>query len=142
MMANKYLMTLDDYTRLNRYKRLNTLYKRLSLVLFFVILYLLFPNTSNAASCWKDRGGYYHDTLQVNFQSLSDDAGTVDSCSGLILQSAQEYAVMKTKADMADTAQIDPLDIAESFTWGFGTYLTFWWLSFCIKTARMTIKKL
>lgn len=141
-MANKYLMTLDDYSRLNRYKRLNTLYKRLSIALVFAILYLLFPNTSNAASCWQDRGSYYHTTYQANFQGLTDDAGTVDSCSGVLLLTAQEYGTMKAKADMAENADIDPLDIAESFTWGFGTYITFWWLSFCIKTARMTIKKL
>lgn len=138
MSEYKMISSLDQHFSLKQ----NRFYKRFSLVLLLAIIALLAPVTGDAASCWKDRGGYYHDTLEVNFQSLSDDAGTVDSCSGLILQSAQEYAVMKTKADMAETVQIDPFDIAESFTWGFGTYLTFWWLSFCIKTARMTIKKL
>jgi len=94
-------MTLDDYSRLNRYKRLNTVYKRLSIVLVFAILYLLFPSTSDAASCWQDRGSYYHTTYQANFQGLTDDAGTVDSCTGVILMTAQEYAKLKAESEFA-----------------------------------------
>jgi len=38
--------------------------------------------------------------------------------------------------------EITSLEIAESFTWGFGTYVFFWFLGFSIKTARMVIRKI
>jgi hypothetical protein len=47
-----------------------------------------------------------------------------------------EYNLMQTGYS------IDPIDIAEAFTWGFGTYVFFWFLGYCISSARLVIKKL
>lgn len=42
---------------------------------------------------------------------------------------------------MLQTYSIEPIEIAEAFTWGFGTYIGFWFLGYTIKNARMVIRK-
>jgi hypothetical protein len=138
-MANKHLMTIDDYSKLRRYKALNSLYKKLSLVLFVLLLWQL-ATPVEAAECLRYSGTGTNATGE--YDVLYRDGDSLDGCSLTVAMSGAEYAELKTKADMTDLHVIDPLDIAESFTWGFATYLTFWWLSFVIKSARMTIKRL
>lgn len=60
---------------------------------------------------------------------------STDDCSSYVLVDSNEYQLM------IQTYDITPLDIAESFTWGFGTFISFWFLSYVIKNARMVIKK-
>ncbi len=55
-------------------------------------------------------------------------------CSSYILVDANEYQLL------LQTYAISPLEIAEAFTWGFGTYITFWWLGYIVKNARRVIK--
>ena len=57
-----------------------------------------------------------------------------DSCTDYILVDSNEYHLM------LQTYEITPLSIAESFGWGFGTIITFWFLGYAIKNARMVIR--
>jgi hypothetical protein len=56
-------------------------------------------------------------------------------CSSYLVVDSTEYNLMQTGYS------IDPIDIAEAFTWGFGTYVFFWFLGYCISTARLVIKR-
>lgn len=66
--------------------------------------------------------------------SLTSSPVTVEDCSGYVLVDSNEYQLM------LQTYDITPLHIAQAFTWGFGTYISFWFLSYVIKNARKTIK--
>jgi hypothetical protein len=66
--------------------------------------------------------------------SLVSSPVAIQSCSGYVLVDSNEYLLM------LQTYAITPLEIAQSFTWGFGTYISFWFLGYVIKTARRTIK--
>lgn len=61
---------------------------------------------------------------------------TLPNCTGYIQVEANEYQMLLSNYD------IPPMDIASSFVWGFGTYISFWWLGYVIKNARMVIRKL
>ena len=56
-------------------------------------------------------------------------------CLGYVLVDSNEYSLM------LQTYAITPLEIAESFTWGFSTYIGFWFLGYAIKNARAVIRK-
>lgn len=70
-----------------------------------------------------------NDTLQATTISPAD-------CTSYVLVDANEYQLM------LQTVDITPLSIAESFGWGFATYISFWWFGFVIKNAKMVIKKI
>lgn len=68
---------------------------------------------------------------------------TVSQCSEFIVMGKNEYNELQANNGSVDISEfITPTDIAESFTWGFGTYIFFWWLGFVVKTARMTIRRM
>jgi molybdopterin/thiamine biosynthesis adenylyltransferase len=58
-----------------------------------------------------------------------------EECQSYILVDSNEYNLMRVDYS------ITPLEIAEAFTWGFGTYVFFWFLGYCISTARLVIKR-
>jgi hypothetical protein len=90
------------------------------------VFLLLFSVNSNAAYCLLETGN----------GNLRVDSTSVESCtSGLVLLSKTDYELM------AQTNVITAIDIAESFTWGFGTYMSFWFMGYSIKSARMVIRK-
>jgi len=66
--------------------------------------------------------------------SLTSSPVSVNDCSGYVLVDSNEYLLM------LQTYDITPLEIAGSFTWGFSTYIGFWFLAYAIKNARNTIK--
>lgn len=93
---------------------------------YISILLLLISFNSNASYCLYETGN----------GNLRIDSTSVESCpSGMILLSKSEYDLM------VSSNSITALEIAESFTWGFGTYISFWFLGYSVKTARMTIRK-
>lgn len=94
---------------------------------FLAVILLLFSFNSNASYCLK----------AISNGNLRVDTQPVASCpSGMILLSKAEY-------DLSFQSNvITALDIAGSFTWGFSTYLGFWYMGFTIKTARKTIRLL
>ena len=57
-------------------------------------------------------------------------------CTSYVLVDANEYQLM------LQSYEITPLSIAESFGWGFATYISFWWFGYVIKNARMVIRKI
>ncbi len=87
---------------------------------------MFFSFSSSASYCLKATS---NGNLRVNNQ-------TVENCkTGMILLSKNEY-------DLTVQAQvITALEIAESFTWGFATYIGFWFLGYAIKNARMVVRK-
>ena len=98
---------------------------------------------ANSAQCVTPRGGYYHNTFQAELVYYTLDAGSVENCSETVILSGLEYARLKTLEEQyGETFLITPEDIAISFTWGFGTYLTFWWIGFKVRTSRKLIKSL
>lgn len=67
--------------------------------------------------------------------SLTSSPVAPESCNSYLLVDANEYLLM------LDTYAITSTDIASSFIWGFGTYITFWFMGYAIKTARNVIQK-
>ncbi len=67
--------------------------------------------------------------------SLSTSPVSVESCTGYVLVDSNEYQLM------LQTYAITPLEIAESFTWGFSTYIGFWFLGYAIKNSKMVVRK-
>lgn len=91
-----------------------------------LILLCLCSFNTNASYCLYETGN----------GNLRVDSTSVESCpSGFILLSKSEYSLM------VQSNVITATDIAESFTWGFGTYIGFWFLGFAIKNARMVIRR-
>lgn len=63
-------------------------------------------------------------------------ADTADLCSGYWLISATEYSAYLS------AVEITASEIAEAFTWGFGTMVFFAFLAFKVEIATRTIGKL
>jgi hypothetical protein len=77
-----------------------------------------------------------------NYSVFRESTSTNENCSGYVISSVYEYSELKTKADFYQGLEnVNSLEIAQSFTWGFGTYMFFWFLGYCIKNARQVIKK-
>ncbi len=72
------------------------------------------------------------DIDQNNF--LTGSLTSVSECTSYVLVDSIEYQLM------LQTYEITPLEIAESFSWGFATYISFWFLGYVIRTARNVIK--
>lgn len=107
--------------------------------LVFVSLCLV-SNYSNSADCLDF--DYSGTDEKGNFQVYYDNSKTVDGCLSSVVLSSVEYAELNTKSQMLEGLnEINPTDIAEAFTWGFGTYVFFWFLGYCISMARLVIKR-
>jgi len=68
--------------------------------------------------------------------TLTATTETLEQCSGYVLVPSHEAAAY------VESIQITALEIAESFTWGFGLIIFFGFLSYKAKVARMVISKL
>jgi hypothetical protein len=103
---------------------MNTSNNKLKIFIFLTLF--VFVSNVDAAYCLIEDGN----------GNLSIDSTSVEVCpSGLVLLSKTDYNNMNV-----DLGEITSADIAISFTWGFGTYLSFWWFSYVIRTAKKTIK--
>jgi hypothetical protein len=96
-MANKYLMTIDDYSKLKRYKALNSRYKKISLVLF-ILLIIQLSVPVKAAECLRYSGTGTNSSGE--YDVLYRDGDSLDGCGLTVVMSGAEYAELKTKADM------------------------------------------
>ena len=92
---------------------------------FLTIFLLLLSFNSNASYC----------LYELSNGNLRVDSTSTQNCpSGMILLSKTEY-------DLSFQSNvIDPVDIGKSFIWGFGTYISFWFMGYAIKNARQTIR--
>ena len=116
-----------------------------SIFIFKVILilsFLLFSELSNAASCYS----YGYSTTNPDsgriYQVYYDDGLSVDGCTEEVVLTSEEFARFELLEEQnSQTIEITSMSIAESFTWGFGTYIGFWFLGYTIKNARMVIRK-
>ena len=107
-----------------------------------VLSFLLFSEVSNAATCYEF--GYSTTNSETGriYQVYYDDGLPLSGCTFDVVLTTQEYARFELlEQQNSETVTITSLDIAESFTWGFGTYIGFWFLGFVIKNARMVIRK-
>ncbi|TMP53179.1 hypothetical protein CWB78_15180 [Pseudoalteromonas sp. S1612] len=68
--------------------------------------------------------------------TLTATSETLEQCSGYVLVPSHEAA------SYVESIQITALDIAGSFTWGFGLMIFFGFLSYKAKVAKMVIKQL
>lgn len=50
----------------------------------------------------------------------------------------QDYETLQSSQTPVTTP--DAIEIAESFTWGFATYVFFWWMGYVVNVAKNTIK--
>ena len=127
-------------TNINFDERKQKTYRFMSKILFvFIILFSCFDAFS--AECYK----YYYtsdnEAPSVNFVVYRAEFLPVDTCTETIHLSGLEYAKLKTlEEQFGGEFAITSEDIAISFTWGFGTYLGFWWLAYVIRTAKKTIR--
>jgi hypothetical protein len=139
MSDNKnYNQKLDNaWFILRKKKKSEKRFKSLSIVLFLIFTFFVISEVSAnqcgvAGSSWESNGN----TIQT--YTLNNDSPCLDT----VIMTAVEYAELKQISEMFEGInEIDALSIAESFTWGFGTWLSFWWLSYVIRNARMVIKK-
>lgn len=121
-------------------KRLDSAYRLPSKVVFFVlILFCCFDAFSAECLFFRDR--YYQENIDRTVVIHYADAVPLENCTDAVLMTSVEYAKLKVLEEQF--GQINPITSAEisiSFTWGFGTYLSFWWLAYVIRTAKKTIK--
>jgi hypothetical protein len=57
-------------------------------------------------------------------------SATTENCVYVLVESGDYFAA----------ASLDAASIAESFSWGFGTVISLWFASYCVKVALKTIK--
>ena len=94
---------------------------------------LLLSFNSNASYCLYETGN----------GNLRIDSTSVESCpSGLILLSSTEYQSLVNLIADAELEAITPTKVMTAFTFGFGTYATFWFLGFKGRVARAAIKQI
>jgi hypothetical protein len=89
----------------------------------FALLFLCFR--SNAAICVYEHGN----------TTIRDGSIPINQCADYVLLDINDYKLM------VDSQNITSTEIVSSFSWGFGTYIFFWWLGYVIKNARMVIRK-
>lgn len=95
------------------------------------VLLLLISFNSNASYC----------LLELNNGNLRIDSTSVESCpSGLILLSSTEHQSLLSLISDAELEPITPTKVMTAFTFGFGTYASFWFLGFKGRTARKAVK--
>ena len=73
----------------------------------------------------------------------TDTQYTPENCPHSIVMTKEEF--FKYDFYAKQFGEVDPIsaiDIAESFTWGFGVYIGFWFLSYTIRTAKGVIKEI
>lgn len=68
--------------------------------------------------------------------TLTPTTETTEECTGYVLVPSSDAA------SYINSIQITALDVAESFTWGFGLVIFFAFLSYKIKVARIVINKM
>jgi hypothetical protein len=68
--------------------------------------------------------------------TLTATTDTVETCQAFALVSANDVQAFNA------ATQINAFDIAEAFTWGFGTVIFFAYLSYSVKAARQVINKI
>ncbi len=68
--------------------------------------------------------------------TLTATTDTAETCQAFALVSANEVQAFNA------ASQITALDIAQAFTWGFGTVIFFAYLSYSVRAGRLVIKKL
>lgn len=111
------------------------------LKLIFILTFLLFSELSNAASCYTY--GYSTTNAQSGrvYQVYYDDNLSLDNCVEQVVITGVEYARYKLLDEQNSMAvEITSFDIAEVFIWGFGTYMFFWFISYCVKNSNSLIK--
>ena len=111
------------------------------LKLIVVLSLLLFSELSNAASCYTY--GYSTTNAQSGrvYQVYYDDNLSSDGCTEQVVITGVEYARYKLLDEQnSNITQVTSIEVVESFTWGFGTYMFFWFLSYCVKNGNSLIK--
>lgn len=68
--------------------------------------------------------------------TLTATTDTAETCQAFALVSATEVQAFNA------ASQITALDIAEVFTWGFGTVIFFAYLSYSVRAGKQVVKKL
>lgn len=112
------------------------------LKLIIVTSFLLFSELSQAAQCFSLRDTYWSESQQLNVYRYEDRGLASSGCLETVVLDSAEYAKLELLEQQNNQVfQITSIDIAESFTWGFGTYISFWFLGFAVKNARMVIRK-
>jgi hypothetical protein len=143
MSDNKnYNQKLDNaWFILRKKKKSEKRFKSLSIALFFIFTFFVISEVS-ATECVIHRGGYFNETYQADLTYYTHENTNLETCIDFVLMSGLEYSALKQRADMMDGLnEIDAISIAESFTWGFGTWISFWWLGYVIRNAKMVIKR-
>lgn len=107
--------------------------------LFLVIMLVGFD--VDAAQCLKFSNNFTAENNQTYVVHFGD-VYPLDGCPYEAILTSQEYARFQLYEEQnGQMQQITALEIAEAFTWGFGTYIAFWFLGYTIKNARMVIRK-
>lgn len=85
-------------------------------------------------------------TAVDNNNSLADIALTVDSsqCVQSITLSSEQLSnldlLLASSSSLPEIIGITPLSVAESFSWGFGAIVLFWYLSYPVSIAIKLIR--
>jgi len=131
-----------NYFEMSAYqKRSNRKYKYLCVVLICAFV-ALFSYDSFGAECIRQNSEWTAANLEVYRSYQISNQSALSDCLESVVMSGVDYAILKHDADkMTGIEDITPESIAESFGWGFGTYISFWWLGYVIRNAKMVIKR-
>jgi len=107
-----------------------------------LLSFFLYSALSKAAVCQE----YFYSTPAGQYRAYdsyySDISINTKECPYSVILTPSEYArFVLLEEQNSQTIEITSMSIAESFTWGFGTYIGFWFLGYAIKNARMVIRK-
>lgn len=91
---------------------------------YLMVLLLLFSFNSSAAICVSE----FSDTSIVTNQT------PVGECQSYVLLTSEDYEMMVVGTE------VTAAKIMTAFTFGFGTYASFWFLGFKARMARQALK--
>ena len=96
---------------------------------------------AEAAECLTFASSTFDPILGKDVIVHHNDGIAVENCLDEVVLTAVEYAVLEERAkQMEGIEEITPESIASAFSWGFGTYMLFWFFGYKVRVARGAIR--
>jgi len=112
------------------------------LKLIVIISFLLFSELAQSAQCLTYRDTYWSSSQSLNVHRYEEQGLSVSGCLEAIVLTSAEYARLELLDEQnSESYEITAIDIGLSFTWGFGTYVGFWYMGYAIRSSRLIIRK-
>ena len=136
-------MTVWHYIDLRDSLKMNRTFKFLSFLVLLVMPFFIQAQGQCVELFYvnpTDGVGRPYYAVYTDVTVSADDCYTLES--SLVIVNPAEFAVFNEKVKQTlGFEQITATNVMSAFTFGFGTYATFWFLGFKGRTARRAIKE-